>query len=73
MSPPQQEYPADKTPLLQDADEEEFDYDPLGITVIDPYGRRSTAFRVRKTGQIITSTGTWSPRPYRDPALWMEI
>jgi hypothetical protein len=57
MSSPQQDNPADKTPLLQGAYEDEFDEDPLGRTAIDPYGRRSMAFQVRKTGQIITSTG----------------
>jgi hypothetical protein len=70
MSSPQQHYPADKAPLLQDADEDEFDEEPLGRTAIDRYGRRSMAFRVKKTGQIITSTGKAASmslmRPYAD-------
>jgi hypothetical protein len=58
MSPPQQQdRSADKTPLLPHAEEDEFPEEPLGRTAIDPYGRRSTAYRVKKTGQIITSTG----------------
>jgi len=44
-------------------DDEEFDEDPLGRTAIDPYGRRSMAFQVRKTGQIITSTGKQTSMP----------
>ena len=57
MSSLHQDYPTDKAPLLQDTDEDEFDEEPLGRTAIDHYGRRSMAFRVKKTGQIITSTG----------------
>jgi hypothetical protein len=58
MSSPQQDNPAVKTPLLRDAEEEEeFEEFPLGRTAIDPYGRRSMAYQVKKTGQIITSTG----------------
>jgi len=59
----QQDYPADKAPLLQDADEDEFDEEPLGRTAIDHYGRRSMAFRVKKTGQTITSTGKYFKQP----------
>jgi hypothetical protein len=60
MLSPQQDPPADKAPLLQGADEEEFEEEPLDRTAIDPYGRRSMAFRVKKTGQIITRTGKQS-------------
>jgi hypothetical protein len=65
-SPQQQDHSADKTPLLQHAEEEEEELpeEPLGRTAIDPYGRRSTAYRVKKTGQIITSTGKKPPHPY---------
>lgn len=62
MSSLQQDHPAEKIPLIQDINKSEFEDDefdevPLGRTAIDPYGRRSMAFRVKKTGQIITSTG----------------
>jgi hypothetical protein len=57
MSSPQQDNLAVKTPLLRDAEEEDFEESPLGRTAIDPYGRRSMAYQVKKTGQIITSTG----------------
>jgi hypothetical protein len=59
MSSPQQDHPAEKTPLIQDAEEDEFDEEPLGKPAIDQYGRPSMAFRVKKTGQIITRTGKW--------------
>jgi hypothetical protein len=57
MSSPPQDNLAVKTPLLRDAEEEDFEESPLGRTAIDPYGRRSMAYQVKKTGQIITSTG----------------
>jgi len=57
MSSLQQDHPAEKIPLIQDINKSEFDEVPLGRTAKDPYGRRSMAFRVKKTGQIITSTG----------------
>ena len=57
MSSPQHDSLAVKIPLLRDAEEEEFAEFPLGRTAIDPYGRRSMAYQVKKTGQIITSTG----------------
>jgi hypothetical protein len=63
MSSPQQDHPADKSPLLPGTDEEEFAEKPLDRTAIDPYGRRSMAFRVKKTGQIITRTGKQSALP----------
>jgi hypothetical protein len=63
MSSPQQDHPADKSPLLPGTDKEEFAEEPLDRTAIDPYGRRSMAFRVKKTGQIITRTGKQSALP----------
>lgn len=63
MSSPQQDHPADKSPLLPGTDEEESAEEPLDRTAIDPYGRRSMAFRVKKTGQIITRTGKQSALP----------
>jgi hypothetical protein len=50
----------------------EYDYleEPLGYTALDPYGRRSMAFRRKATGEIVTQTQlneeTMTDRPMLD-------
>lgn len=41
---------------IQKAMEEEYDTVPLWKTALDPYGRRSMAFRRQKTGRVVTFT-----------------
>jgi hypothetical protein len=47
-----------KTPFSFAANRPEYDYleEPLGHTALDPYGRRSMAFRRKATGEIVTQT-----------------
>lgn len=42
--------------FANNAPEDSFLEEPLGYTAIDPYGRRSMAFRRKATGEIVTQT-----------------
>jgi hypothetical protein len=50
-----QDIPAQRRPTVEVDD----DYDEVELerTAIDPYGRRSTAYLLPKTGQVLTYTG----------------
>jgi hypothetical protein len=47
------------------------DYDEVTLerTAIEPYGRRSTAYLIPKTGQVVTYTGTMPTRLQVAPGL----
>lgn len=66
FGPPRVEDTADeKAPLEQDGGGNKLDeeHEPLARTAVDPRGRRSMAFREKKTGRIITRTRKQSLLP----------
>lgn len=45
-----------KRTCANNASEDNFLEEALGYTAIDPYGRRSMAYRIKATGEIVTQT-----------------